>query len=95
LGVNNINKIITHWNYKFIFKRITNHCYWYNDKIVMSDESSFFIDYKWDTSFVVRKDENGNLIGVKDYMYVGGLLDIFSYNYDKINFNWLILNKDL
>jgi hypothetical protein len=61
----------------------------------MSDESNFFIDYKWDTSFVVRKDENGDLIGVKDYMYVGGLLDIFSYNYDKINFSWLILNKDL
>jgi hypothetical protein len=27
LGINNINKITTRWNYKFIFKKITNHCY--------------------------------------------------------------------
>ena len=91
----NVEKIVKRWNYKFDFKKITNHCYWYNDKIVQSADSIFFIDYKWDTSFVIKKDENGELIATKDYMFVGGLLDTFEYNYDTINFNSFILNKNL
>jgi hypothetical protein len=63
--------------------------------VVCSDDANFFIDYKWDTSFVLKKNENGDLIGVKDYMYVGGLLDIFTYNIEIINFNIRILNRNL
>ena len=94
-GNNNINKIIRRWHYKFIFKQITNHCYWYNDKIVMNDESIFFIDYKWDNSIILKKTENGELIGVKEYMYVGGLIDTFEYNSETVNFRRLILHKIL
>jgi hypothetical protein len=91
----NIEKITKRCNYKFIFKRITNHCYWYNDKVVNSDDANFFIDYEWDTSIVFKKNENGEIIGVKEYMYVGGLLDTFDYNYDTLNFSSIILNKNL
>lgn len=91
----NINKIIKRCNYKFLFKGITNHCYWYNDKVVNSDDANFFIDYEWDTSVVFKKNENGEIIASKEYMYVGGLLDTFDYNYDTLNFSSLILNKSL
>lgn len=91
----NLNKIITRLNYKFMFKSITNHCYWYDGKVVNSDISDFFIDYKWDTSVVFEKNENGEIISQGGYMYVGGLLDTFEYNYETINFIYLILNKKL
>lgn len=94
-GDENIKKITKRFNYKFIFKKITNHCYWYNDKVVNSDDADFFIDYKWDTSVVFKKNENGEITSSKEYMYVGGLLDTFDYNYDTLNFNSLILNKNL
>lgn len=92
---NNIKKITKRCNYKFIFKKITNHCYWYNDRVVNSDAANFFIDYEWDTSIVFKKNENGEIIGAKEYMYVGGLLDTFEYNCETLNFNTLILNKNL
>jgi hypothetical protein len=44
---------------------------------------------------VFKKNENGEIVGVKEYMYVGGLLDTFDYNYDTLNFSSLILNKNL
>lgn len=91
-GSNNIDKISSRWHWKFIFKQITNHCYWYNDKIFRNGESIFFIDYKWDSSFVLKKTEDGGLIGVKQYMYVGGLKDTFEYNEETVNFRWLVLH---
>lgn len=95
LGQKNMDKFIRRSNYKFIFKRITNHCYWYNNTVVYSDESNFYIDYKLDTSVVLKKNENNEIVAVKEYMYVGGLLDTFDYNYETLNFNTLILNKNL
>jgi hypothetical protein len=94
-GNKNIEKITNRFNYKFIFKKITNHCYWYNGDVVNSDDADFFIDYEWDTSVIFKKNENGEILGSKEYMYVGGLLDIFDYNHDTLNFNTLILNKSL
>lgn len=91
----NIKKIVKRCNYKFIFKRIINHCYWYDDKVVNSDGANFFIDYGWDTSVVFKKNENGEIVSSKEYMYVGGLLDIFAYNPDTLNFTSLVLNKNL
>ena len=94
-GDKNINKIIKRCNYKFIFKKITNHCYWYNNKVVSSSMADFFIDYDWDASIVLKKNENGETIGVKEYKYVGGLLDTFEYNDNTLNFNTLILDENI
>lgn len=91
----NIETIIRRCNYKFIFKGITNHCYWYDGKVVNSSDAKFFIDYDWDTSIVLKKTENGEITSVREYMYVGGLLDVFDYNGDTLNFNSFILNKNL
>ena len=55
----------------------------------------FFIDYEWDTSVVFKKNENGEIISSKEYMYVSVLLDTFEFNYDTLNFNTLVLDKNL
>lgn len=94
-GDKNIIKITKRFNYKFVFKKITNHCYWYNNKVVYSDDADFFIDYDWDTSVVFKKNGNGDVVVVKEYMFVGGLLDIFNYNYETLNFSMLIMGKNL
>ena len=38
----NIKKIIKRYDYKFTFKGVTNHCYWYTNKVVYSDDANFF-----------------------------------------------------
>lgn len=94
-GDKNIKKITRRLNYKFIFKEITNHCYWYNNKVVYSDDADFFIDYGWDSSVVFKKNENGYIEGVREYMFVGGLLDTFEFNNEFLNFSSLVLDENL
>jgi len=90
----NINKILRRYNYKFNFKEITNHCYWYDDKIIMSENSVFFIDYKLNNSSILFENKNNDVTIVRDECF-GGLIDAFTYNQEFLNFNWSILNRNL